>query len=365
MGLLKARLDGSWVDTAQAGKARVAGSWVDFGPSGFPEETLFETGTPANTASDGIPLSQGVRFTPQVNGQVLGARYWCGPTPPTSAKAGLFLNSDHSSMRTATYASMSASSGWNEVRYATPVSVVAGEQYMTVNWTQDRYPYTSSASWPYSNSSGNLIADGAFFDGSADISYPDNSSSLNFWCDVIFQEGEAPIPSHESLDWGDTPAVPDGVDGSSYYALGAQFNLSTGFHRDCLGIEWNPAPTNTPNPGSPTVSHSAMLFRVSDGARLAYKEFTPVPGVKNEIFFDSSVPLLGFGEEEYVAVIYTHHYVFRTPPGGAGTWEVLSPSGMIHHTTSRLYDTPTPPTTLSVSFGTFNAWYFVSPIVAL
>lgn len=201
------------------------------------------------------------------------------------------------------------------------------------------------------------------WNGSAWVQAPVSGKVLTGSYDFTFAPPGG-SPTYESLSWPSAPTVTDSVDGSTYYAMGAEFNLSAGFHRDCLGIEWNPAPSNTPNPGSPTVSHYAQLFQQSDGAKLAEKSFTPTPGVKNEIFFDTPAPLLGYGEESYYAIIYTWHYVFRFPPGGSGTWEVTSPSGMIHHVNSRLQDMNAPASSAS-GWGTFNSWYYISPIVAL
>jgi len=168
----------------------------------------------------------------------------------------------------------------------------------------------------------------------------------------------------ETLTWPYQPTGVDGVDGSTYYAMGAEFALTGGVgQRDCLGIQWR-APTNTPNPGLPTVNHRVMLYRKQDNSLLASKEFTPVPGQYNNVMFDSPVRLLDGFTYDYVAAVYTWHYVFASPPGAPGTWVVKSPSNNVFHEVSRLGVSNSPPSSSS-SLNVFNSFYYVSPIVAV
>lgn len=185
MTAIKTRQGGAWVDTSETAKVRIGGVWVDYGPSDPDpgDQTIFGSETPTNTAEDGVALSQGVRFKSSHAGVVTAGRWWCGASPPTSAKAAIYRESDQVQLGNATFGSLTGLA-WNTVTYGAPIAIAAETWYRATCWTQNRYPYTAAYAWPHV--SGDLTANGAFYVAAADLAYPTSSSSLNFFCDVVF-----------------------------------------------------------------------------------------------------------------------------------------------------------------------------------
>ncbi len=174
-----------WTDTGQHGFARTATGWAEFGAGEEPptDQTIFGTETPTNVAEDGVALTQGTKFQSSHAGVVVAGKWWAGASPPTSTKFALYRVSDFAQLGVKV-ASALAPLAWTTVAYDAPIPILANTDYMAVWWTQNRYPYT--ASYPYPKVSGDLTASGTFFDVSADISFPDTSTSLSFFCDLVF-----------------------------------------------------------------------------------------------------------------------------------------------------------------------------------
>jgi hypothetical protein len=167
-------------------------------------------------------------------------------------------------------------------------------------------------------------------------------------------------PTYEALTWPNPPTETDGDDGgSAYYALGAQFHLLVA--KPCYGIQWR-VPDNVPNPGANPIT--AALWEVSTNDQLAIKTITPTPGGFEEFLWTGGPVSLSAAPAEYVVSVYTHHYTFSAPTPGSG-WLVESPSLNVRHDASRLTGPrPDPPSTLS-GWGSFNTWYYISPLIGL
>jgi hypothetical protein len=149
------------------------------------------------------------------------------------------------------------------------------------------------------------------------------------------------------------PTSPDLVDGTQAYNMGIRFSSLAA--RLCYGVRWRVPDTVETPPGG---THAVSLWSQDSETRLAYKEFTPVPGGYQDILFDTPY-LMDPNPALYVAAVYTVHYVFsnRTVP------EVFSPSGNLGGDLGRLAafnggaaTAPFP----GEQFGT--PWYYVSPI---
>jgi hypothetical protein len=158
-------------------------------------------------------------------------------------------------------------------------------------------------------------------------------------------------PTLETLSWPSPPSLTDGDDGENY-SMGALFHLLES--KLCYGVEWK-VPDTVVNPSSGT--HAVALWDLAP-IRLAYKTFTPVPGTVQQIIFDTPVSLLA-APSEYLVSVLTRHYSFRAP-SPSSDWLVESPSLNIRHNSSRLSATSDPTT---IPGGSFNAWYYVSPIM--
>jgi hypothetical protein len=161
-----------------------------------------------------------------------------------------------------------------------------------------------------------------------------------------------PASGSEVVNWGTSPAFTDLVDGTQSYNMGIAFSLVTG--KNALGVQWR-VPDSTPNPAGGV--HAVGIY-VDGGSRIAYKEFVPVPGGNQNVLFDTPVALSS--GVTYVAGVYTLHYVFRSgSPAG-----LTSPSGNIVVDAGRLRTDNGGAAGSGYPDGTFNATYYISPIVA-
>jgi Domain of unknown function (DUF4082) len=163
-------------------------------------------------------------------------------------------------------------------------------------------------------------------------------------------------PTYEALTWPNTtPNLLNADDGATRYNMGIRFKLTN--TKNCVGIQWR-APTTTPSPTNATypVGHSVSLWNADTSTLIGSKAFTPTPAVYQDILFDTPYLLTG-GLTEYIAAVYTFHYVHR-----AGTWPVTSPSGNIVADKGRLIADQGPN---RFPAGGFDAWYYVSPLISL
>jgi hypothetical protein len=101
--------------------------------------------------------------------------------------------------------------------------------------------------------------------------------------------------------------------------------------------------------------HFISLWDDVSETRLALRDFTPTPGVYQDIVFDTPVSVVA--GTQYLATVYTQHYVFRS----AGSPTVTSPSANLTADQGRLRSDNTPPG--GHPDVSFNAWYYVSPLV--
>ncbi|MFC7649843.1 DUF4082 domain-containing protein [Streptosporangium lutulentum] len=176
--------------------------------------------------SDSSPTVVGVKFKPLVDGTVTGVRFYKG-AQNTGTHVGSLWTRDGQLIASATFTNETAS-GWQQVTFSTPVTVVANATYV-VSYQAPSGHYSVTKSYfaePYTN--GPLIApmngeDGAngVYAYSASNVFPTNGSqATNYWVDVMF------IP-FGSL-WEDTavPAVKSQPDNQAA-ALGVKFRSLT------------------------------------------------------------------------------------------------------------------------------------------
>lgn len=168
--------------------------------------------------------------------------------------------------------------------------------------------------------------------------------------------GAPPGPVYESLTWPNpVPNLTDAVDPGYTYNMGIRFHLLAA--RPCHGIRWR-APDTAPGPlGGP---HVAAVWNPTGESRIAFKDFTAVPGDYQDILFDDPVDLAA-APQEYIASVFTAHYVHRapTPPSG---WLVESPSANVRGNMGKLSSTST---ATGFPAANFESWYYVSPLVAV
>ena len=110
-------------------------------------ESIFTTQTPAvHDANDHVHYTMATLFTPSVNGQVTGVRWWWPVTDPSQTPIGLlYSRTDDSSgteLARKSFVGIPVNDTWNSFVFDTPVDVTAGSYYYAAIWTYDHYVAT-------------------------------------------------------------------------------------------------------------------------------------------------------------------------------------------------------------------------------
>lgn len=150
----------------------------------------------------------------------------------------------------------------------------------------------------------------------------------------------------EAIAWPAEPSLTDANDADSAYNMGIKFAVTNPVN--CVGVRWR-VPDSVAAPAG--TNHAVSLWVTAGEVRVALKIFTPTPGVYQDILFDTPVALTAT-PAEYVAAVYTNHYVYRAAAGSVST-----PSGNLVADQGRLTGGPNYPT------GVQSSWYYVSPIL--
>jgi hypothetical protein len=161
----------------------------------FAESSLWSnTTTPVLPAvTDNTPIETGVRFKPTVNGQITGIRFYKG-AGNSGVHIGNLYQADGTLLATATFVNETAT-GWQTVRFGSPVNVTAGETYIATNHSAaGYYAYSGGyfSSGGVTNTNGQLIAlqhnvegpNGVFRYGGG---FPTDGNGANYWVDVLFK----------------------------------------------------------------------------------------------------------------------------------------------------------------------------------
>ncbi len=186
--------------------------------------SLFSPSDTPPIADDPQAIEVGVRFTTATAGLITGIRFYKG-SANTGTHVGNLWTSTGTLLATATFTSETAS-GWQQVNFASPVSITAGTTYVASYHTN----VGDYADTPYyfatyqGQTDGSLNAPGNSLNGvfaySASSTFPINASTDtadNFWVDVVFD------------DSGRLPPVIGNLTASATYAAGgAAATLSPG-----------------------------------------------------------------------------------------------------------------------------------------
>ena len=167
--------------------ANATSSFTTIAPAGATVSLWSSSATPTVPDSgDGHVVELGVKFTPSTNGLIEGVRFYKSPAN-TGVHTGSLWSSGGQLLATATFTSEGAS-GWQQVMFATPVSVAAGMTYVASYHTNVGHYAVSRGMFTSSFSSGALMvpASGGVYrygGGFPTQSYQDS----NYWVDVLFQ----------------------------------------------------------------------------------------------------------------------------------------------------------------------------------
>lgn len=153
------------------------------------------SGSPALPAAQDLPsIEVGVKFRSAANGYITGIRFYKGAAN-TGTHTGTLWNSNGTALATATFTGETAS-GWQEVRFATPVAITPNTTYIASYFSPNGfYAFTGNyfTSGGVSNGPITLLASGT--DGTNGVyhypgaGFPASSyNNANYWVDILFTE---------------------------------------------------------------------------------------------------------------------------------------------------------------------------------
>ncbi len=155
---------------------------------------------PVVTENDSSAVELGVRFYSDVGGTIAGIRFYKGPQN-TGVHTGSLWTSTGVRLATATFAG-ETSSGWQQVNFATPVTITPGTTYVASYHTNvGFYSQTAGQFNPQGVDSAPLHApasasgagNGLYVYGSG--GFPTSTyAASNYWVDVVFNPGADTTP---------------------------------------------------------------------------------------------------------------------------------------------------------------------------
>lgn len=168
----------------------------------LPRVSLFSSSDTPEVLSDtdASQVNLGVRFVSSVAGTITGIRYYRGVND-LGTHTGSLWTSTGTLLATATFTNETAS-GWQQVNFATPVSITAGTTYVASYHSNGHYAATAGyfssnhVNGPLTAAAGN---NGVYAYGSANL-FPNNTfGATNYWVDVVFASSNmAPVAVNDS-----------------------------------------------------------------------------------------------------------------------------------------------------------------------
>jgi hypothetical protein len=151
------------------------------------------TGTPVNAnVTDNQTIEIGTKFRSTLSGYITGIRFYKGISNTGTHVASLWTTSG-TQLATATFIAETAS-GWQEVRFATPVAIQANTTYIASYLSQGGYFAISTGFFASAGvTNGPLTALQAGTDGVNGVykyggGFPDGGNTANYWVDVLFSQ---------------------------------------------------------------------------------------------------------------------------------------------------------------------------------
>ena len=161
------------------------------------------TGSPTSpSVTDNQPIEIGTKFRSSISGYITGIRFYKGAAN-TGTHIGSLWTSGGTQLATATFTSETAS-GWQEVRFSTPVAIQANTTYIASYFSQGGYFAISPGFFSSAGvTNGPLTALQAGVDGPNGVfkyggGFPDGGNTANYWVDVLFSES---LPTTNSLSY--------------------------------------------------------------------------------------------------------------------------------------------------------------------
>jgi hypothetical protein len=149
-------------------------------------------------ANDGTPVELGMRFRSDVNGVVVGVRFYKASTN-TGTHVGHLWTNTGTNLATVTFTNETAS-GWQQATFSSPVALTAGTTYV-ISYFAPKGHYSADSNYfatqPFDNPPLHALANGT--DGSDGVylytstgGYPTSTyASTNYWVDVLFTPAQS------------------------------------------------------------------------------------------------------------------------------------------------------------------------------
>ncbi|GEN06030.1 protein of unknown function [Myxococcus fulvus] len=284
-----------------------------------PTFTLFTPGsTPAvaSVTNDFSAVELGVKFRSDVEGDILGIRFFKGATN-TGTHVGSLWSATGQRLAFATFTSETAT-GWQQVLFSTPVRISANTTYVASYHAPNGAYAFNNGGLAASHDAPPLHAlagpsnggNGVFTYGAAG-SFPATAfGNSNYWVDVVFRPAE-PVTLWPS---NPTPPVASVTNDSSAVELGVKFK--TNITGDVLGVRFYKGAANTG-------THVGSLWS-ANGQRLAFATFTgeTATGWQQVLF---STPVTIAADTTYIASYHAPVGAYAFEQGGLSTGQDTPP----------------------------------------
>jgi VCBS repeat-containing protein len=183
----------------------------------MPDSIWSSSTTPTTiSASDRNSTALGVKFRSNTAGSITGIRFYKG-RQNTGTHVGNLWSATGTNLATATFTNETAS-GWQQVNFAQPVSIVTGTTYVASYFAPNgRYSFNDNYfTAPVTNGALTALADGT--DGpngvrlyTATNAFPNGSDlKSNYWVDVVFEPSTTPAAGFNVVQTGSGTAVTEG-----------------------------------------------------------------------------------------------------------------------------------------------------------
>ncbi|GAB4101101.1 hypothetical protein GCM10028790_01190 [Micromonospora taraxaci] len=160
--------------------------------------TMFPPNATPQSAADSDPsaVELGVKFVPSTNGRVVGVRFYQGPGN-SGTHTGSLWTASGTLLARATFSGESGS-GWQSVRFDSPITVAAGTTYVASYFAPNGHYASTSNFFSTLWTNGPLSAPPTTANGVYNYgrhAFPQSSyQSSNYWVDPLFVPDSAPGP---------------------------------------------------------------------------------------------------------------------------------------------------------------------------
>ncbi len=297
------------------------------------------------------PVELGVKFRSDVSGTITGIRFYKASTN-TGTHVGNLWSSTGQLLASATFVNETAS-GWQQVNFATPVSITANTVYVasyhanTGHYSQDAnyFATTGVDNAPlHALQNGVSGGNGVYAYGAASVFPSQTFNSSNYWVDVVFSSGPAPTLNSIAV----TPANPT-IQATTTQQFTATGTYSDGSAQNITNqVTWASATTTVATinstsglatgvaAGTSTISATHVQAGVSGSTVLTVQPAPPAP-----LTITTTSPLTA-------GAVGTAYSVTLARSGGTGpyTWSVAAgstlPGGLtLNASTAVIAGTPT------------------------